>query len=120
MKLNLEIGSLEIRNLKTPTDYAMFALWAITKGLNVELAVKSIVAYQFLVKKYITISVKQRGFTDAMGRESNASMFKKNAEGLYYLTSQAQIQVETWINGASLPSTFEDVNDTLDAAEENE
>lgn len=123
IQMTLNMGAFDIRNLKNATDCAMFALWAITKGLQAESAVKPKMAYLYLTRKYKTVSVKQTSFTNALSREGNANNFKRNAEGFYYLTSQAQAKVETWINGASIPDTQDseaEGSDNSNDTEENE
>jgi hypothetical protein len=97
LEAKLNIGKLDIRDLETPKNYAMFALWALTKGISVVPAVKPKLAYLYITKKFTTISVNERPFRDALSRSSNRNTFNKNADGLYYLTSQAEREVEAWM-----------------------
>lgn len=98
----LHIGSVDVRNLRTSTNYAMFAIWAVTKGLGVVRAVKPKTAYVFLTRKYMTVSVKPKIFSDALNRSANSSLFARTADGLYYLTEKAEHQVEAWIKGSPI------------------
>ena len=92
---SVDIGSFDVRSLSSGVQWAMFALWSITKHLEVASAVKPTMALQYLIKKYRTVPVKQKAFSMALLR--NNHKFHKTADGSYYLTPQAQREVESWI-----------------------
>ncbi|NOK61363.1 MAG: hypothetical protein GFH27_549305n132 [Chloroflexi bacterium AL-W] len=107
VEMSLDIGQLDIRELKAATNCAMFALWAITKGIDVIKATKPKMAYLYLTQKYTTVSVGSKAFITCLGRGSNKSKFSKNPEGLYYLTPQAEREVESWIKGTEIQQEVE-------------
>lgn len=98
----LEFGSFDVRSLKGVVHQAMFALWAITKGLGTVAAVKPKVAFLYLTRKFTTVSANAKQFTDALRK--NPSRFNKNAQGLYYLTESAEREVKQWIEKGAVDS----------------
>jgi hypothetical protein len=107
VEMPLEVGSLDVRALGSATNHAMFALWAITKELGVIPAVKPKMAYLYLTTKFTTVSVKLGAFTKSLSRPTNASRFNKNANGFYYLTEEAEREVQSWTRGAVVQQTVE-------------
>lgn len=95
--MNIDIGNVDVRALDTPTNCAMFAIWCLTTRLKVTKAVKPSVALSYIKSRYTTISVDQKSFTKALGRAKNGHRFNKNGEGLYYLTTHAEREVESWV-----------------------
>lgn len=91
----IDIGDFDIRTLGNARQWAMFAIWSITKRLDLARAVEPPMALRYLAKKYTTVPVKQKALSEAMRRNSNK--FQKTADGRYYLTPQAQREVESWI-----------------------
>lgn len=96
----VDIGDFDIRELRSARELGMFAIWSITKRPNLAPAVKPRMAYQYLTKKYTTVPVGQQAIVNAMGR--NNSKFQRTADGSYYLTSQAQREVEAWIEAGTV------------------
>lgn len=96
----VDIGKLDVRIL-TPTQQAVLAVWSTTKALQVVQAVKPRMAFEYLTKKYTTVSGNARAFVKAFSRPSNTKYFGKNSEGLYYLKDAAEKAVENWIGGAA-------------------
>lgn len=112
ISLDLDYGKLDIRNLGSSTNCAMFALWALTRKLQVIPAVKPKMAYQYLKGKFTTVPIKLKSFTSALSRISNASKFKKNEDGLYYITEEAEREVLAWTQGGSISRIIDpDSND---------
>lgn len=100
---SIDIGDFDVRTLSSGTQWAMFAIWSITKRLNVEDAVKPPMAYQYLTKRYTTVPVTQHAMTEAMRRSNNK--FQRTADRRYYLTPQAQQEVESWIEKGAVGET---------------
>ena len=107
VEMPLEVGTLDVRALGSATNHAMFALWAITKGLGAMPAVKPKMAYLYLTKRFTTVSVKVNAFTRSLSRSSNTSKFNRNASGLYYLTEEAEREVQSWTKGAVVQQNVE-------------
>lgn len=93
------IGALDVRTL-TPTQQAIFAVWSLTKALQVVQAVKPRMAFEYMAKKYTTVSGDVKAFVKAFSRPGNVKYFGKNADGLYYLKDAAEKAVGGWIGGA--------------------
>jgi hypothetical protein len=109
VSLELNIGPFDIRSLQNGTNYAMFAFWALTRKLRVAPAAKPKMAFRYLKERYKTISIKLRGFTDALSRPSNSTKFKRNEDGLYYITEEAEREVVSWLEGAPIPQRADPV-----------
>lgn len=105
--LDLNIGNLDVRQLGKTTNVVMFTLWAITKGINVVPAVKPIMAFTYLAKKYPTVSVTANTFSRAFTRKYNEKYFQKNSNGLYFLSTVAERLVESWLKGEEIQSPSE-------------
>lgn len=107
----IDVGTLDVRSLPSVTHNAMFAVWSITKGIGRIRVVKIKIAYLYLTKRYTTVSVKQKGFTDALSRANNKHIFRKNPDGLYYLTEGAEQEVEKWISSGIVGKSLDLEND---------
>ncbi len=101
----VEIGDHDVRALNTGTNYAMFAIWAITRHLNVARAVKPHMAYLFLTQKYKTVSVQRKTFQNALSAKGSSKWFGRNPEGSYYLKKPAEREVESWIERGKVEQT---------------
>lgn len=95
---SVDVGDFDTRSLNTSTEWAMFALWSITKRLDAARAVKPSLAYQYLLKRYAAVPVKQNAFSEALRRRGNTNKFQRTPEKEYYLTKQGQQEVESWID----------------------
>ncbi|MDJ0579543.1 zinc ribbon domain-containing protein [Crocosphaera sp.] len=84
------IDNFDIGKLNKHLEFAIFALYAITKKLNVENTVKPALAYEYLKKKYTTISVTKKRFGEILAGKNNKKYFEKTPEGLYYLTQEGE------------------------------
>lgn len=93
-----KFASFDVRQLKNTAEHAIFALYAITKELKVETAVKPALAYEYLTKKYQTISCKMKLFSDTLSHKRYENYFRHTPEGLYYLTQDAENLAESWIS----------------------
>ncbi|RUS94237.1 hypothetical protein DSM107003_37680 [Trichormus variabilis SAG 1403-4b] len=95
--------TFDVRKLETAVNFALFALFDLIKELKVQEAVKPGLAYEYLIKKYQTVSVKKDNFTKALtnGKEYS-KYFNRTHEGLYCLTVDAESLVEEWLNQGSV------------------
>ena len=89
--------SFDIRTLKNTSEFAIFAIYIITKELKIESAISSTLAYEYLERKYQTISFTKKLFSDTLSRKIYSKYFKKTIDGLYYLTQEAEILAQSWI-----------------------
>jgi hypothetical protein len=105
---DFDLGQLEVRDIEKPRDYAMISLWLITIKLKKAQTVRPTEAYNFFKEKFKTISVSPQGFSRAMSNSNNKKYFSESA-GRYYLTSEAEKQVERWIAGEPLSSSADDM-----------
>lgn len=95
VQMSVDKGKLDIRTLNSAANYAMFAIWALTKHLNVGSAVKPQMAYLFLTQKFKTVSVQKKSFQNVLSERRNK--FRRNTQGLYYLTNEAEEEVKSWV-----------------------
>lgn len=98
------LDNFDVRNLNTTVNHAIFALYDLTKKLKVTDSVKPALAYEYLSKKYKTISINKKNFSDTLGQRKYAKYFSRTPEGLYYLTSEAENLVENWLNQSNIQS----------------
>lgn len=99
LEMQSRFNAFNVKKLNTAVEYALLALYDITKELKTENAVKPGLAYEFLVKKYETVSVNQSNFTKALANTKESSKyFSRTSEGLYYLTPEAESVVEGWLS----------------------
>jgi hypothetical protein len=59
--------------------------------------VKSSLAYDYINKRYKTISTSWKNFNNTLSRDIYEKYFEHTPEGLYYLTHEAESLVEIWI-----------------------
>ncbi|MBD2197466.1 MULTISPECIES: hypothetical protein [Calothrix] len=98
IQMTSRFDSFDVRKLNTAVEYALLALYDITKELKAQDAVKPGLAYDYLVKKYKTVSVSQSNFSKALTNTKDYSKyFSRTSEGLYYLTPDAESFVEGWL-----------------------
>ncbi|HEY9692316.1 MAG TPA: zinc ribbon domain-containing protein [Oculatellaceae cyanobacterium] len=91
--------SFDVRTLDTAYKCALLALYDITKELKIQDAVKPGVAYNYLIKRYKTISVTKENFSKALSNTKEYSKyFSRTSEGQYYLSPEAESLVEGWSN----------------------
>lgn len=97
---SVDLGQLEIRDVKTARDYALLAFWIIIHHIQKANALKWNEAMLYLTTKYDTTSVKGGAFSKAMTGKGSEKYFTKSGEGAYYLTTDGQKLVENWVSGA--------------------
>lgn len=87
-----------MRTLNTAAKCALLALYDITKELKTQDAVKPGLAYDYLVKRYKTISVSKDNFSKALTNTRDyGKYFSRTSEGLYYLSPEAESLVASWL-----------------------
>ena len=89
--------SFDVRALGSTVNYVILALYDITKELKTENAVKPALAYDYLVKRYKTVSATQKSFSDTLSRKEHRKFFERTPEGLYFLTQESEQLAESWI-----------------------
>ncbi len=108
---DVEIGTLELCDITKARDYAMVSLWIVIHQLGKAQAVSWNDAYYFFKEKFQTISVTSQAFSRAMGSSKNTKYFRKSGDQ-YFLTSEGQRTVESWIAGNPLESVNETEDET--------
>jgi hypothetical protein len=94
-----DCDSFDVRKLKTGAEYALLAVYDITKELKTQESVKPALAYEYLVQRYKTVSVTKEKFRKALTNTKNYSKyFSHTSDSSYYLTQEAERLVEEWIN----------------------
>ncbi|WP_375443733.1 hypothetical protein [uncultured Fibrella sp.] len=99
IKEPVALGKLDIRDVKIAREYALLAYWIITVHLKKANSIKWNEAMFYLTSKYDTTSVTGNSFSKAMSSKEAEKFFNKSGEGLYYLTTDGQKLVESWIDG---------------------
>jgi len=97
-----KFDSFDVRGLNTRSDLAILALYDITKELNVETAVKPPLVYEYLTKRYKTVSITNKNLSDTLSDKRYKKYFERTSEGLYYLTQESESLAESWIGKGSI------------------
>lgn len=108
---DVQIGKLEVCDITKPRDYAMVALFIIIHQLQKAQAVSWNDAYYFFKEKFQTISVTSQAFSRAMANPNNTKYFRQSG-AQYFLTSEGQQTVKSWIAGDPLESHNETEDET--------
>jgi hypothetical protein len=108
---DVNTGELKVRDIKKARDYAMVSLWIILHKLEKAKAVSCSQAYLFFKEKFETISVTSQAFSRAMANPKNTKYFRQSGVQ-YFLTSEGQETVESWIAGDPLESDNETEDET--------
>ncbi|MBD2723817.1 zinc ribbon domain-containing protein [Hymenobacter armeniacus] len=103
----VELGKLDVLELKMAREYAMFAIWSITVALKKGESVKSSEAYHYLTTKYANISVKSEAFLKAINNNKPRYFDSNQLDGSCYLTKFGKQCVEDWVSGKAKPSAAE-------------
>ena len=114
--LNINSSNQSTRNSNLNTsdftaDYAMVSLWIIIHKLEKAKTVSCSQAYLFFQEKFETISVTSQAFSRAMANSKNTKYFRQSG-AQYFLTSEGQETVESWIVGGPLESDNETEDET--------
>jgi hypothetical protein len=98
-QMSSRLSNFDTRKLDATVKCALFAIYDITKELKIKDAIKPGLAYEYLIKRYKTISAKKGNFTKAMtNTRDNSKYFSRTHEGAYFLTTEAESLVESWLN----------------------
>lgn len=98
----------DVRTLGNTYKYALLALYDITKELKAQDAVKPGIAYEYLVKRYKTISVSKDTFAKVLtSTRDYGKYFSRTSEGLYYLSPEAETLAKGWLDQNSEQSALE-------------
>lgn len=108
---DVNMGELKVRDIKKARDYAMVSLWIIIHKLEKAKTVSCSQAYLFFQEKFETISVTSQAFSRAMANSKNTKYFRQSG-AQYFLTSEGQETVESWIAGGPLESDNETEDET--------
>lgn len=103
----VQLGNLNIRDIKSARDYAMVSLWIITIHLKKANAVRWNDAYYFFKEKFQTIAATPEAFSLAMRNEANEKYFRQSDE-MFFLASDGVKKVEEWIGGKPVSSSSEE------------
>jgi hypothetical protein len=98
LQIQSRFDNFDIRSLSTRYELAIFALYDITKELKVENAVKSSLVYEYLTRRYETVSATQKNISDTLSDKSNKKYFDRTSEGLYFLTQEAENIGRNWMD----------------------
>lgn len=95
---NMGANDYDIRQVEGPMESALFSIYLLTKELTISPAVKSSVAYSFLLEKYETLSVKRDSFMKAVRDNRNNKWFKRNENGEYFLTIEGEERAKSLVS----------------------
>jgi len=90
--------NFDVRKLSNTVEFAILALYDITKELKVENAVKPAIAYEYLTKRYKTVPTKKKLFSDTLSHKRYENYFERTPDGLYYLTQEGEGIAKSWIS----------------------
>lgn len=96
---DINLGSLDIRDVSAARDYALLAFWIIIHHLQKANAVKWNEALLFLTSKYDNTTITGNAFSKALNTKEAEKYFAKNGEGLTYLTTAGQQIVDELVAG---------------------
>jgi hypothetical protein len=97
IQISSKFDGFDVRDLSTRSDLVILALYDITKELKVETSVKPYFVYEYLTKRYKTVSITNKNVSDILSDKSYRKYFERTSEGLYYLTQEAESLAESWI-----------------------
>ena len=92
------LDDFDTRKLATAAEWSSFGLYVLTKVLKVEEAVEAGLIYAYLATKFSTFSTKRDTFVKKMN--DSKSMFKRNTNGAYFLTEEAENNMKVLIENS--------------------
>jgi hypothetical protein len=96
---DVDLGQLDIRMLKSPSDYVLLTLWIITKHLGKAEAITSGEAFTYLISKYNTVSIEPGQFRVAF-KNNKGKLFNLNkSNNTWFLTPEGEERVKSWVSG---------------------
>ena len=90
--------NFDIKKLNKAYEYAILALYDLTKELNVQQSVKPALAIDYLLKRYTTVSKSKKAIKEALANKNYCKYFSRTDEGTYYLNLEAEQIAESWLN----------------------
>lgn len=94
---DVNLGKLQIGDLKKGLDYLLVGIWILTEHLKKEKAVRWLDAYQYLKRKFTTIKATSTAVSLALSKP-NASKYIVKTDDSLYLNSDGKAVVEKWVN----------------------
>lgn len=102
-----ELDKFDIRKLKKPLDWCLFAVHDITKEIQAAEAVKPGVAYAYLTRRHKKVSIEKDSFTSVFNRKYNKKYLGRSADGLYFLTTDGEAQIGELLSGTAAATVGE-------------
>jgi len=96
VEMDSALSNIDVRQFKE-LELCIFALYDLTKVLQVQDSVKPGLAYEYLKKRYKTVSITKAQFSTILSREYNKDKFQRTSNGLYYLTPKAEGIAKSWL-----------------------
>ncbi len=106
----VDLGKLELRDLKSPRDYAILGIWILTIHLHKAEAVRWNAAYYFYKEKGWPVSAKPDEFSTTLKRKGHENLFRASDSG-YFLTQEAIMLVDGWRSGKPVIAPKDDKDD---------
>ena len=96
---DVDLGELDIRMLKSPSDYVLLTLWIVTKHLSKAEAVTNGEAFFYLLSKYSTVSIEPGQFRAAFVNNKGKLFNLNKSNNTWFLTPEGEERVKSWISG---------------------
>lgn len=84
------LEKFDIKSLSKVADFALFAIYDITKEIGEVASVKPTIAFAYLEKRYKTIPISKEKFRKIVSAKSYVTLFSKAPDGSYFLTSKGE------------------------------
>jgi hypothetical protein len=95
----VDLGELDIRMLKSPSDYVLLALWIVTKKIKKAEALTTGEAFMYLISKYTTVSIEPSQFRTAFANNKGKLFNLNKSNNTWFLTPEGEERVESWVSG---------------------
>ncbi|WP_216327808.1 zinc ribbon domain-containing protein [Deinococcus aestuarii] len=92
-----KFDGLDVRFITKTVDHVVFAIWLITRGLDVVKSVAPSVAFDYYKKKFETINIDYKQFGREISRETMRQLLEQTADRKYYPKQEADALVEGWL-----------------------
>ena len=96
---DVDLGELDIRMLKNPSDYALLTLWIVTKHLEKADAITTGEAFTYLTSKYNTVPIEHNQFRVAFTNNKGTLFNLNKSNNTWFLTPEGEERVKSWISG---------------------
>lgn len=101
-KEDVDLGQLDILNIETGRDYALLAFWLLITRLTKGESFRWNEAYEYLTARSTAVSASAAAFSKAVKSPTNSEFFRESGEA-YFLTPEANVKVQSWVDGTSKP-----------------